>query len=170
MIINRRRILSITSLIFIGLLAAYWLHNAGPFYLPALQLKTMDGNKIDLASLEGKPALLFFWASNCGTCIKETPHLVSLYNELAPKGLKVIGVVIYWDTVVDAQAFVQVRKLPYPIALDTDKKATYAFGGIHLTPTSVLIAPSGRIVFIKQGELDYSALRKKILAMLPVSG
>ncbi len=34
---------------------------------PAFSLKTVDGNEISLSDLQGRPALLIFWASWCGS-------------------------------------------------------------------------------------------------------
>ena len=58
------------------------------------------------------------------------------------------------------------RRIPYPIALDIQSRAADAFGDVRLTPTSFLIAPDGRIVHQKIGELDMNTLRSLVLDML----
>lgn len=40
----------------------------------------------------GKVTIIDFWASWCGPCRKENPHMVSLYKEFHAKGLNMIGV------------------------------------------------------------------------------
>src|SRR5262249_41395492 len=54
---------------------------------------TLDGERVSLNSLlgEGKPVLLDFWATWCGPCRMEIPHLKALNKEYGKDGLIVIG-------------------------------------------------------------------------------
>jgi peroxiredoxin len=61
------------------------------------------------------------------------------------------------------------KNIPYPIALDIHADAARAFGNVRLTPTSFLIAPDGRIVYQKLGEMSMEKLRRDILDMLQTS-
>jgi len=61
------------------------------------------------------------------------------------------------------------KNIPYPIALDINADAARAFGDVRLTPTSFLIAPDGRIVYHKLGEMSMQKLRQDILDMLQSS-
>ena len=61
------------------------------------------------------------------------------------------------------------KKIPYPIALDINADAARAFGNVRLSPTSFLIAPDGRIVYQKLGEMSLPKLRQDILDMLQPS-
>ena len=59
---------------------------------PALEEREYLGPKpMSLASLKGKPVLLFFWAHWCGDCKAEAPLLSQMANEYASKGLTVIA-------------------------------------------------------------------------------
>ena len=42
--------------------------------------------------IKGKVKLIDFWASWCGPCRGENPHVVEIYKEYHPKGLEIFGV------------------------------------------------------------------------------
>lgn len=154
------------ALILIGALAYVWLSPGGLKQAPAVSIRTLDGNTVELASLRGKPVLITFWATSCTGCVKEIPHLVDLYNEFAPQGLQLLAIAMSYDPPNHVVAMRDARQLPYTIALDLGGNAALAFGGIRLTPTSFLIAPDGRIVREKVGELDMNEVRAQLRAML----
>ncbi|MGI8857115.1 MAG: TlpA family protein disulfide reductase [Thermomicrobiales bacterium] len=49
--------------------------------LAALPLTTADGQPFDLATLNGHPVWINFWASWCGPCKAEMPDLQSVYTQ-----------------------------------------------------------------------------------------
>jgi alkyl hydroperoxide reductase subunit AhpC len=61
---------------------------------------------------------------------------------------------------------IRVREINYPISIDTTAEAARAFGDVKLTPTTFLIAPDGRIVHQKIGDLDIPMVRRTIENML----
>jgi thiol-disulfide isomerase/thioredoxin len=50
-----------------------------------------NGNIFDAKTLDGKVVLLDFWATWCGPCIGEFPHLKKLYKKYHDKGFEIIG-------------------------------------------------------------------------------
>ena len=133
---------------------------------PDISLVTIDGEELQLAGLQGKPLVGTFWATSCSSCIKEVPHLIGLYEELAPRGLEIIAIAMDYDPPNRVLAMRKARSIPYPIALDIHAEAAHAFGNVRVTPTSFLIAPDGRIVYRMTGVMDMEKLRIDILAML----
>jgi cytochrome c biogenesis protein CcmG/thiol:disulfide interchange protein DsbE len=51
-----------------------------------------------LASLRGKPVLLFVWAEYCGDCRAQEATLAKIQARYAPKGLQVIALTRYYET------------------------------------------------------------------------
>jgi peroxiredoxin len=153
----------------VGLLAALGylsLPPRGPATSPDITLVTADGEQLALNSLRGRPLLVTFWATTCTTCIGEMPHLVELHKELAPRGLKIIGIAMYYDPPNQVLAMRKSRNLPYTIALDLRAEAAQAFGDVRVTPSTFLIAPDGRIVYRQAGILSIERVKKRILALL----
>jgi peroxiredoxin len=160
-------LISLSGLLLIGALVYVWLVPGSISHAPNIALKTLKGETIQLAGLEGKPVLITFWATNCPGCLKEIPHLVQLYKQLSPKGLEIIGITTPQNRPDHVVAMTEAKQIPYPIALDIDGKASQAFGNVHLTPTSFLIAPDGRIAHQKTGQLDIQKIQALIETMLP---
>jgi peroxiredoxin len=154
------------ALLLVGALAYVWLSPQGLKQAPTLSVRTLDGTQIDLATLRGKPVLVTFWATSCPGCVKEIPHLIELHQEFAPQGLQMLAIAMSYDPPNHVVAMRDARKMPYPIVLDIDGGAARAFGDVSLTPTSFLIAPDGRIVRHKVGELDMAEVRAQLHTLL----
>ncbi|MDX2456974.1 MAG: TlpA disulfide reductase family protein [Gammaproteobacteria bacterium] len=159
-------LISLFALALLGTLGYVWLAPAGLTTSPDISLVTIDGEKLQLASLRGKPLLVTFWATTCPGCIREVPHLIELYEELSPQGLEIIAIAMDYDPPNRVLAMRNARHIPYPVALDIHAEAARAFGNVRLTPTSFLITPNGRIVYQKTGEISMAKLRQDILGLL----
>jgi thiol-disulfide isomerase/thioredoxin/outer membrane lipoprotein-sorting protein len=91
---------------------------------PDFTLNDLADTPVTLSKLRGKPVLLDFWASWCGPCRMELPHVQELYTEYAGKGLQVVAVSV--DAAVDdAKKAVEEDKLTFPI-LWTDPSSAEA--------------------------------------------
>lgn len=134
---------------------------------PDFTFSIIDGRRIRLEDLRGRPVLVQFWATSCPTCRKEMPSLAALYNDLHGKGLELIAVAMPYDPPNRVLEMSREKQFPYPVALDVMGKAMTAFGDISLTPTTLLIGPDGRIIRRQIGEMDFDVLRRQINALLP---
>lgn len=127
---------------------------------PALQMQTLDGERIDLDGLRGQPVLVSFWHSHCSSCIREMPHLAAWYRELAPAGLNMIGVAMSYDDPARVQLLRARRGIPYPVVFDREGEAARAFGQIQATPVTFLIAPDGTVARNQVGPMSEETLRQ----------
>ncbi len=137
--------------------------------VPEISLNIIDGRKIELHSLQGKPLLVTFWATTCATCIKEMPHLIKLYNEFGKEELEIIAIAMSYDPPNRVVELSERKNIPYPIALDIDGSAAKAFGDVQVTPTSFLIDSNGNVVQQKSGKINIDTLRTKVKALLKMT-
>lgn len=159
----------ITGVLALAIVAAVgylWFAPPAREPAPAVSFEMLGGERLELASLEGQPVLLQFWATTCVTCVAEMPELTRLHQDLADDGLAMLGVAMPYDPPDQVRTMVTEKGLPYRIALDRSGAVTRAFGDVRLTPTSVLIDPQGRVVWQRVGLLDFEALRREIRDML----
>ncbi len=59
---------------------------------PDFTLPDLQGNPVQLSKVPGKIKILDFWASWCGPCRLNNPHLKGLYEKYHAQGLEVISV------------------------------------------------------------------------------
>ncbi len=59
---------------------------------PEIALPNLNGKIIKLSDYKGKYVMIDFWASWCGPCRMENPHVVELYKKYKDKGFTILGV------------------------------------------------------------------------------
>src|SRR3990172_3567351 len=88
---RKELLLAAFALLLVGAVAWVWLSPTGLTQAPAIALTTIEGKRIELTGLRGKPVLVNFWATTCPSCVKEMPELMALHRDLATQGFTVIG-------------------------------------------------------------------------------
>lgn len=127
---------------------------------PQFSLMTLAGQRLDLASLEGRPLVLNFWASWCLPCRDEAPLLAAAATGDPADGVAVVGVV-YQDNAENARAFMARYGQTYPGLEDPDGRTALDYGVFGI-PETFFIDRRGVIRSKQTGPLDAGSLRRQI--------
>lgn len=100
-----------------------------------------DGRGADLASLQGKPVVLNFWATWCGPCRAEMPDLVELHERDAD--LVVLEVNVGEELSV-VEEFASEFGMNMTVVLDREDLIRRAYG-VRNMPTTVFVKADGTI-------------------------
>jgi len=111
---------------------------------PEFQLKDINGNTVSLKDFEGKPLLLYFWATWCTSCKKEMPDFNALYREFKDKGFVFLAISIREDPAW-VQKVAKERGYTLPVLVDETGEVTKKYGA-RGTPSIYLIDREGKIV------------------------
>jgi len=108
-------------------------------------LQAPVGAKTDWSSLRGKVVVLEFWATWCGGCIEEIPHLNSLIESLAANKIQFIAVDDEDPAIV--QKFLRKTPINGWLGFDTSAKIIGAYDA-KIRPRTVVIDTKGRVAAI----------------------
>ncbi len=105
------------------------------------------GVEIDLSTMKGKVVLIDFWATWCGPCVAEMPHILSTYEAHHEDGFEVVGISLDDDKEA-LDRFVEQYKMPWPQMFDgkaweNEFVRKYGITGI---PATFLLGKDGKIV------------------------
>jgi cytochrome c biogenesis protein CcmG/thiol:disulfide interchange protein DsbE len=126
---------------------------------PKLPTQVLEGPRVDLASLRGKPALVNFWASWCKPCQQEAPELKRFDATLGNEA-NLVGV--DWNDATDnAQKFIADSGWHYPVLRDGSQQVGYAYG-LNGLPTTFVLNAQGQIVETLQGPQTAANLRQAL--------
>lgn len=114
-----------------------------------LSMQDMNGKNVKLSQYvgNGKYVLVDFWASWCGPCRMEMPHVKKAYEQYHAKGFEVVGV--SFDNKLEAwKKGVNSLQLAWPQMSDLKgwQCAAHDAYGVNSIPSNVLLNPEGVIV------------------------
>lgn len=114
---------------------------------PDFTLKNVAGEEVSLSDFKGKVVLIDFWASWCGPCRKDNPHVVELYNKYKADGFEILGVSL--DKTQDRwEQAIAKDKLTWPQVSDLKgwKNEVAQLYSVKSIPHTVLLDAEGKIL------------------------
>ncbi len=159
--------------------APYDLSSVRPLTYAAPELVEVEAwinsPPLKMADLRGKVVAFHFWASGCINCIHNLPHYAKWHEEMADKGLVVLGMhtpeTRIEHSIDNLHGKVAEYAILYPVAMDHDAGNWKAWAN-SLWPSVYLVDKTGRVRYWWYGELNWQGaqgeqfMRQKIEELL----
>lgn len=132
---------------------------------PDFTLSGIDGKTHKLKDYLGDVVILDFWATWCGPCKMEIPHLKELHTKYQAKGLTVIGVSLDAQGKQVVEPFVEKHEIPF-LSLLGNADVVKAYGNVRSIPTTFLIDRKGVVQKVYKGYQDISVFEADLKKLL----
>lgn len=133
-------------------------------WLQGQELVDNPSNELRLSQFQGKPMILNFWASWCGSCRDEAAYFEAFWRRHRNDGIAMVGIAIQ-DTPEDAMRFAKAFGKSYILGLDTDGKASIDYG-VYGVPETFFIDRHGIIKHKEAGPVTEAMLQKHLADIL----
>jgi len=117
---------------------------------PDFDFISFDGEEISSTDLEGKVAVINFWASWCKPCESEAAELEEAWRKYQPRGDVVFLGIDYVDTEPEAKAYLEKFDVTYPNGPDLRTSISQAFR-IRGVPETYIIGKDGILAHAQIG-------------------
>ena len=133
------------------------------FLAPDFELKTPEGEIVELSDLRGQPVLVNLWATWCPPCRAEMRSIEKVYQAYKDQGFTVLAVnMTYQDDPSAVMPFVNEQGLTFPILLDETSQMAKAYQ-LRSLPSSYFIRRDGVInEVVIGGPMAEALLRTRI--------
>ena len=131
---------------------------------PLFTLADLNGNTIALENLTGKVVVLDFFATWCGPCVSQMPHLAEINGAYDSSKVEIMSIGHSSDSEADLQQFKDAHGIDWIVASDTD--GVFDKYNVGPIPTLVVIDRNGLIHYRHEGVTVASTLSAKIDALL----
>jgi len=116
---------------------------------PEFTLQARDGGVVSLSDHVGEVVLINFWATWCGPCREEMPHLEALFQRYSELGFTLLGVNVEEDSSL-SDKFLAETPVSFPILFDPDNRVSELYDVVAM-PSTVIVDRSGDVRFVHRG-------------------
>jgi thiol:disulfide interchange protein DsbD len=109
--------------------------------------KTLDGAPISTADWKGKVVVLNYWATWCIPCRAEIPEFNKLHQDLASKGVEIVGISMDEDGADVVKAFLKRNPMKYTVGIGSGSMDS-------ALPITVVLDRNGKAVQRFEGLID----------------
>ena len=109
------------------------------------KLPDTNGQLQSLDQYKGKWLIVNYWATWCGTCMKELPELIDFHENNKDHDAVVVGINFESIERKDLSKFVAGKSIPYTV-LSTEPVKKTPLGLVPALPTTYIINPEGKVV------------------------
>ncbi|MBE6782557.1 MAG: TlpA family protein disulfide reductase [Ruminococcaceae bacterium] len=108
----------------------------------------INGNAVDETVFKDKKlTMINIWATYCGPCINEMPHLGELNKELADKGFQIIGIPVDVSTDVSlAKEIISETGADYLHILPSESLYNAKLSQVYSVPETIFVDENGCLV------------------------
>jgi peroxiredoxin len=133
---------------------------------PDFTLRANTGKNIKLSELRGQVVMINFWATWCGPCRQEMPHLERLHDQYRRAGFALLGVNLDENS-KSAESLARELGVRFPVLFDSGKKISGRYD-VDAMPSTLLIDRSGVVRYLHRGyrsgvENEYEAKIRELL-------
>jgi thiol-disulfide isomerase/thioredoxin len=108
---------------------------------PPFEVTTLEGTRFNLDDMQGRVVLIDFWATWCGPCNEELPHLAKLVKQFSGQPLLVISISVDKDE-TKWKDFVAKHEMTWLQYRDQDGSISRSFSN-ELIPSYYMIGSDG---------------------------
>jgi len=127
---------------------------------PPAGFKLVDASAFKVADYKGQVLVMDFWATWCGPCKMEIPHLIALQNKYRAQGLVVVGISMDDNPAEAVPPYAAEVGMNYTNVKGNDALET-EYGVVGL-PTIVIYDRNGNKVFSRPGYIEENVLEGEI--------
>jgi thiol-disulfide isomerase/thioredoxin len=142
-----------------GPIFASWYGRPAPDFI----LTDINGKQHKLSDYHGRNVMITLWATWCGPCLAEIPHLIELRNTVSEDKLAMFAVSYITpmppNTTDMVKKLAERRKINYTVfSIDADVMPA-PYSQITGIPSSFFIDPQGKIKLAAEGLLSLNAIK-----------